>query len=113
MLLLGEGRVGLKDESGASSLPLLFIGGDRWVEEHFPESLTGFIDAHLIDIASCLESVIYCSIARRPDIVASFGTSLAALAAFNEKERTSDNDFSEYAHDIAKNLRALHARVSQ
>ena len=107
-LLLGQGLCGLSDEREVSVLPMFILGGVRdWIEKHFPESLNVFIGGHRTEIATCLESVLYCSVADRKALVASLreDTSKGAFARFNEAKRTGPIDYCLSARTIAKSLR--------
>lgn len=112
ILLLGEGKIGLTSETGEDVLPLLFFGGgDKWIEENFREPKLGeFIKQNREAIAKCLESVVYGSLSNRKAIMAAVSVVgpeklREALAKYNDEKRTSLNDFSAYAHELADRLR--------
>jgi len=110
-ILLGEGKIGVTSEDGRDVLPLLLFGGEKYVNEFlerlYPEKLSEFIDSNLEPIAKCLESIVYGCVSDRKAIVAAVGidASPEAMARFNDAKRSSLNDFSAYAHSLAKRLR--------
>jgi hypothetical protein len=119
MLYLGEGKIGLTDESGETAFPILAFGGD--------EALNGWLDhvgIGLIDdlrpyavenrdkIAICLESIVYGSISDRKGIMATMEGRehhevLIAMKAWNDAKRSSLNDFSAVAFSLASQIRQL------
>lgn len=110
-ILLGEGKIGLTSEDGREVLPLMFLAPESYIDDFlgklYPEKLGEFIGAHREAVAKCLESIVYGHLSDRKAIVAAVGVDAApeALARFNDAKRTSLNDFSAYAHQLANGLR--------
>lgn len=104
-LLLGEGRVGLRNGAGETVLPLFLFGGaDEWCRSHFPEGLSSFIGAHRAALAKCLLSLIYVSVEARGAVIAELGSDVEARTRYNDERRTSLTNYWAAASALAEGL---------
>ncbi len=112
-LLLGHGMYGLEGQDGSSPIGMIGFGGQDalfvWLtEKGLSLDLDVEITARREGIAAALESIAYGQITDRAAIMAVVGTvgdQQAALARWNDAQRSSLNDMSSRAHEIAKGLR--------
>lgn len=112
-LMVGEGQYGLQDEEGESLLPFFMFGGDpnTWFKEEFGLELGAFIDDSLEEIADCLDTIIIGSINTRQGVEAMLEAISdpvereKALAAWQDKKRSSMNDIGSHAKALAKAFR--------
>ena len=108
-VLLGEGKYGVRREDGESACPLFIFNAEakfaQWLGEHGHAHLADALETHLPDVIAGLRSVVYGTLRARGGIVAavqaSGGDMKAALAAFNDSQRTSLNDIGGRAMALA------------
>jgi uncharacterized Rossmann fold enzyme len=108
VLVIGEGRYGLKDQDGRTVCPLFLFGGAmEWLAKRGVE-IQSYLRDHETEIVACLESAAIGSVADRIGIIAAIGATgdkRAALRRWNESRRTSVNDICGCAHRFAQRLR--------
>lgn len=110
-LLLGQGKMGLKDEAHETVLPLFLFGGaDEWLEERGIVGETGlndFIVLHRRELAECFMSAMVCKPGQRRALLKALQGApdpQKALQVYNEEQRSSLNDFCGYAHAWGRKL---------
>jgi hypothetical protein len=118
-LNLGEGKIGIDNEKGESVLPIFLLGGDaallEWLKTVGIDSLDGLRPAvieHRDEIAVCLESIVYGGFSDRKGIMAvvegkEHHEKLVAMEKWNDAQRSSLNDYSKAAFQLAKAIREL------
>lgn len=83
VLLLAQGKYGLKDNQGKICLPLFLLGGfEEWAKENYGDTVevNKFIEANEQKIAECLAT------------------------CFMNGERSSINDIFSAAHNLSKRI---------
>lgn len=109
VILLGNGAYGADDGEGGSTP--VFFGWDNWLEEHDMAELGEWIDDHLAEIATALESVMLGTVDDRADLDAALEAITddekrrEFIAQRNDRRRSSLNDIETKAHRIAALLR--------
>ena len=115
-LYLGEGKIGLENEQGETVFPLLFLGGqdalDEWKSQVGIDDLSVWTFEHKDEIACCLESIVYGGFGDRRAVMElvegkEHHEILQAMAKWNDRQRSSINDFSSYAFKLAKRVREM------
>jgi hypothetical protein len=101
--ILGNGAYGIK------GTPVLF-GWDDWLKEQGIEDLSAHIDAHAVEIADALESVLIGSERDREEVESTLAMLPEEkreewLAMRHDKQRSSMNDIGGKARKIAARLR--------
>lgn len=116
IIILSQGDYGLIDEDDRTVLPIFrFSDPERlikWLHENNVDSnkIEEFYAKNGEEMATILESVVYGKIDDRKGIISltekmSASDRIEALAKWNESKRSSMNDISERAHQLAKVLR--------
>lgn len=119
VLLLGQGRYGLRDEHGETVLPLLFLGGlHQWLAARKITDLDTFLKANASAMADVLDTA---TLGSAKDFKF-FKSAMAAIddpvkrAAFREewddKKRSSTNNICAAAHRLAQRFRERAASPS-
>jgi len=118
-LNLGEGKIGIENEKGESVLPIFLLGGDaaliEWLKTVGIDSIDGLRPACVErkdEISACLESIVYGGFTDRRGIMAvvegmEHHEKLQAMAKWNDEQRSSMNDYSKAAFQLAKAVREL------
>jgi hypothetical protein len=112
-LLLGHGMYALKGQDGSRPIGMIGFGGQdalyAWLTENgLRLDLNAELAARREGIATALESIAYGNITDRSAVMAVVGIAgdrCAALVKWNDAQRSSLNDMSSRAHEIAKQLR--------
>lgn len=109
-MLLGRGKLGLDPEEGEIDMPMFaFFGaaGDEaleaWLEKEQIGDPTRFVDENREAVCVCLETIVYGSIEDRRSILETVGRE--GLAVWNDRHRSSMNDFATYGVSLAMALR--------
>jgi hypothetical protein len=84
ILILAEGKYGIIDNEGSNGMPAFLFGG----HDEF------FIKKHGLTVGEALDKISHHEIAKALDSIQLEG------------ERTSQNDFKKYAHELANQLRS-------
>lgn len=115
-LVLGNGKMGLRDQEGEEYATLIMFMKEDALEEHlvhlFGEGgLGGFMEANAPAVADCLDSVMSVGFSERR----TFDEAIKAIesddrrdeyrAKIHDANRSSVNDFASYAWKYAASLR--------
>lgn len=118
VIMLGDGRLGLEDESGKSHGTIFLFMNKKQTEAKLKElfggkSLSEFFKENNLAIADCLDSVMSFGIESRR----AFDEAMKRIPdeksrkeykeSLHDKNRTSMNDFGSYAWKLAKSFRAI------
>lgn len=118
-LLLGEGKVGMRkvgDAENIDVLPLLLFANEEQINAALGAhdmslgTLSGWMDANKAALADFLESVLYGS-ARDRELFTAMTAKLSVdevrkqRAVWNERKRSSLNDYGAFCLSFAKGLR--------
>jgi hypothetical protein len=75
-IILGEGWYAVQDKDGNYALPIIALGGEKWIKETYDDYGKWF-DENKLRVAECLESVMSVGINEREEYekkMASLGT---------------------------------------
>jgi len=119
-ILLGEGKTPAHSEDGTEKQPFLMFATSEqvkaYLQETFGVGLNEFIDAHRIEIADALESVMSFGFKERFTFdeamkrIPDDNARVAYREQIHDRNRSSLNDFGSYAWEVAKNLRKKEAK---
>lgn len=115
-IYLGQGQIGLENEQGETTLPIMAFSGEEalngWLKQVGIEDLKSWVIEHKDEVAVCLESVVYGSFAERREFLATVEGKdeveyMKALYDWNDKQRSSLNDYHKACFSLAKAVREL------
>lgn len=120
IMLISEGRYGLRRDDDETTLPILAFGGDApivaWLKENGIEGLEAmgaFVSENTEAIARTLESIFYGSMSQAKaldDALAGLPDALERRAKFNDGKRSSMSDIGKACLSYAAALRRKHAK---
>lgn len=113
VLVLGDGKAGVRRDDDVEVLPLLIFGGaDNWLKSKgiTAASLKSWVKANRPKIATVLESVFYGDISEAKALDAALAAlphdlAIAARARYNDSKRSSLSDWGAACLSWAKTLR--------
>jgi hypothetical protein len=121
VLMLGEGKAGVRRDDDEDVLPLMLFGGfEQWLaaEGLTSDTFGETLKANRIKIADILETVFYGSMREAKALDLALADlpreqMLAARARYNDEKRSSLNDWGAACLSTAKNLRAMAAKEAK
>ncbi len=110
-MFLGEGRYGLKDESGRTACPIFPFGGHaEWLQSEHGTAIDDVMDTHRDAVCAALDSVMIGGFAARAEVDAAVKRmtpedAKAWLAERNDTLHTSLNNIGKRAAALARAIR--------